>query len=347
MTGPLAGPPGPLTGRAGGPPPGAARPAAPRLLLILTENWTMRPAPDIGDLVDFAVAAEQAGIDGVMVSEHIVLGKSAGAGGLPANPRDYALPGNQDPATPWPSPLVLLSAIAAATQRIRLVAGALISPLRHPLGTAKDLATLDRLSRGRLVVLPTVSWHAEEYAALGVPFGQRGDILDEQLEIWARAWSGSPLEFRGRHYNFGEVWLEPQPLRPGGPPLWFGGSSVHPRLIRRLVRYGSGFNPLGQPDEASLAELAEALTAAGRSPAELEYVGGTRGVFSGAGDVADLGAAVATIPAQLARGFTTICVKPGQFIDDASRIGSFCRELVARVADLPAAAAGPAAAPPR
>src|SRR5579862_9556360 len=82
---------------------GAAGPGvaltAPRLLLILTENWTMRPAPDVADLVRFAVEAEQAGIDGVMVSEHIVLGPSAGEAGLPVNPRDYALPGNQDPAT--------------------------------------------------------------------------------------------------------------------------------------------------------------------------------------------------------------------------------------------------------
>lgn len=307
---------------------------APRLLLILTENHTMRPRPDVGDLVDFAVQAEQAGIDGVMVSEHVVLGPSANAAGLPANPRDYALPGNQDPATPWPSPIVLLSAIAAATERIRLVAGAIISPLRHPLALAKDLATLDRLSRGRLIVLPTVSWHADEYAALGVPFGSRGDLLDEQLEIWSRAWAGSPVAFEGRHYRFGEVWVEPQPLRPGGPALWFGGSSVHRRLIDRIVRYGSGFNPLGQPDDAGLARLERALISAGRSPAEIEYVGGTRGIFTRPDGVADLDQALAGIPAQVARGFTTICVKPSQFIDDTARMGDFCRQLVARVASL-------------
>ena len=216
-----------------------------RIVLILTENWTMRPAPDVADLVQFAVEAERAGLDAVMVSEHVVLGPSADAAGLPANPRDYALPGNQDPATWWPSPLVLLSAVAAATTRIRLVAGALISPLRHPLASAKDLATLDRLSGGRLVVQPTVSWHREEYDALGVPFGQRGEILDEQLEIWAKAWGGSPSEHDGKHYSFGPIWVEPPPARTGGPELWFGGSSLHPRLIARLVRYGSGFNPLG------------------------------------------------------------------------------------------------------
>jgi probable F420-dependent oxidoreductase len=307
---------------------------SPRLLLILTENATMRPAPDVGDLVDFAVIAEQAGLDGIMVSEHIVLGASANSAGLPANPRDYAMPGNQDPATPWPSPIVLLSAIAAATTSLRLVAGAIISPLRHPLALAKDLATLDRLSQGRLVVLPTVSWHADEYAALGVPFGQRGDLLDEQLEIWQRAWSGSPFSFRGEHYSFTEVWLEPQPFRPGGPSLWFGGSSVHRRVIDRLVRYGSGFNPLGQPSDAELATLSLALRAAGRDPADIEFVGGTRGRFPAPDAPADLDEALAIIPAQFARGFTTICVKPSQFIDDADQLAGFCRDLVRKVARL-------------
>jgi probable F420-dependent oxidoreductase len=306
----------------------------PRILLILTENWTMRPAPEVADLVRFAVEAERAGIDGVMVSEHIVLGPSANEAGLPANPRDYALPGNQDPASPWPSPLVLLSAVAAATTRLRLVAGALISPLRHPLASAKDLATLDRLSGGRLVVQPTVSWHRDEYAALGVPFERRGQILDEQLEIWAKAWSGSPVTHEGDHYSFEEIWLEPQPVRPGGPDLWFGGSSLHPRLIARLVRYGSGFNPLGAPTDEDLARLAAELTAAGRDPRELEYVGGTRGTFAEPDGVADLDRALATILAQLDRGFTTICVKPSQFVDETARIGAFCRELVAKVSAL-------------
>jgi probable F420-dependent oxidoreductase len=308
--------------------------AQPRLLLILTENWTMRPAPDVADLVAFAVAAEQAGLDGVMVSEHIVLGPSAAAAGLPANPRDYALPGNQDPASPWPSPLVLLSAVAAATRRIRLVAGAIISPLRHPLATAKDLATLDRLSGGRLVVMPTVSWHEQEYAALQVPFGRRGDILDEQLEIWSRAWAGSPFSFEGEHYRFGPVWLEPRPATPGGPPLWFGGSSVHHRMLRRLARYGSGFNPLGTPSDADLARLAAALREAGRDPAGMEYVGGIRASFRGADDLGDLDDAAASVPALLARGFSTICVKPSQFIDDPALIGAFCADLAERVARL-------------
>lgn len=146
-----------------------------------------------------AVQAEAAGIDGVMLSEHVLLGPSAGAAGVMANPRDYAATGNQPPSTAWPSSLVLLSEIAQATTRLRLVAGALIAPLRHPLLLAKELGTLDLLAQGRLVVLPTVSWHRDEYDALGVPFGERGRILDEQLQVLASAWGDYPTRHRGTH----------------------------------------------------------------------------------------------------------------------------------------------------
>ena len=236
--------------------PGSAV-TAPRLVLVLSENWTMTPDRDLRALVRIAQDAEDAGIDGVMLSEHIVLGPSAGAKGRPANPRDYAAPGNQDPATPWPDSIVLMSAIAAATSRVRLIGAAIIAPLRHPLLLAHQLATLDLLSEGRLVVQPTVSWHREEYAALGVPFEQRGELLDEHLAAWSELWRASPASFDGRHYSFHDVYLEPKPFRPDGPRLWFGGSSVGPWIVRRLVAYGHGFHPFGQP-------TASANAAAGR-----------------------------------------------------------------------------------
>ena len=93
--------------------------APPRLVLLLSENHTLVPARDLRALVDVAVEAERAGFDGVMVSEHVVLGRGADSEGLPENPRDYALPGNQDPSTPWPSSLLLLAAVASVTSRIR------------------------------------------------------------------------------------------------------------------------------------------------------------------------------------------------------------------------------------
>jgi probable F420-dependent oxidoreductase len=302
-----------------------------RLVHVLSENWTLTPPRDLRALVRMAQEAEEAGFDAVMLSEHVVLGRDADLNGLMANPRDYALPGNQDPAMPWPSSLVLLSAIASATTRLRLAAAAIIAPLRHPLLLAKDLATLDLLSEGRLVVLPTVSWHEAEYTALGVPFTRRGSLLAEHLAAWHAAWGASPSSFAGRFYRFDDVWLEPKPFRPDGIRLWFGSTTLHDQLLERLVRYGHGWNPLGAPSEDDLRRLHTAFTEAGRDLAELELVGGTRGRFRDAHSVADLDEALATIPAQVERGFTSICIKPSQFLDDASRHAAWCRDVVARV----------------
>lgn len=308
--------------------------AQPRLVLILSENHTLVPPSDLRSLIEMAVEAEAAGFDAVMVSEHVALGRGSDAEGIPENPRDYALPGNQDPATPWPDPFVVLSAVASATTRLRLVASSIIAPLRHPVLLAKQLATLDLLSEGRLVVQPTVSWHRPEYDALGVPFEQRGDLLDEHLEAWRVLWRNSPASFEGRHYRFSDVFLEPKPFRPEGPPLWFGGKSVHDRLLRRLVAHGSGFNPLGSPTVEDLQRFRRAMVEAGRDVAKLEMVGGTRGRFPDATSIADLGEALASIPAQLERGFTTICIKPSQFIDGLDAFPAFCREVVERVAQM-------------
>ena len=304
----------------------------PRLVMVLSENWVITGPRDMRALVRMAVEAEQEGIDAVQVSEHVVLGPSAGANGVMENPRDYAYPGNQEPDMSWPSSLVLLSGIAAATETLRLVAGAVIAPLRHPLLLAKDLGTLDLLAEGRLVVIPTVSWHEDEYAALGVPFRRRGDILDEQLQVLAEAWRPGPISHRGEHFAFGEVWVEPRAYRGDGPRLWFGGRHLHPRLLRRLVRYGHGFSPLGTPSDDDLRMLAEGLTAAGRSLDELELVGGIRGRFPDATAAADLDEALESLPGQIEAGFTTICFKPSMYIDDARELREFCRTLVRKVA---------------
>ena len=134
----------------------------PRLLMILTENEPLIDLSDLDAMVELARIADAEGFDAVMLSEHLALGPAAGTLGRPTNPREYAAPGNQDPAMAWPSQIVMASAIAAATTHVRIVLGAIIAPLRHPVAMAKELATLDRLSHGRLVVQPTVSWHRDE-----------------------------------------------------------------------------------------------------------------------------------------------------------------------------------------
>ena len=306
----------------------------PRIVLVLSENWTLVDPRQPRDLVEVARIAEDAGIDTVMLSEHVVLGPSAGANGIMGNPRDYALPGNQDPAMPWPDSIVLASAIAAATSTLRIALAAIIAPLRHPLQLAKQLATLDLLSDGRLAMQPTVSWHEDEYRALDVPFRQRGARLDEHLAAWRVLWRESPASFAGTHYGFEDVYLEPKPTRPTGPQTWIGGSSVHPAVRRRLVEYGDAFHPLGQPTDQELTDLHAALRAAGRDPATLEWIGGIRGRFPDERSPADLDEALEQVPTQLARGFGTICVKPSQFLDDRDALPAFCRRLVTRMEEV-------------
>lgn len=306
------------------------RPSTPRMLLILSENWTLTGGRDLGDLVRWAREAEDAGFDSVMISEHVVLGPDASDRGVMANPRAYAMPGNQDPATPWPSSLVLLSAIAATTERVRLVASAVLAPLRHPLLLARDWGTLDLVSEGRLVMQPGVSWSKDEYAALGVPFRERGRILDEQLEILDLVWRESPASHHGDHFSFDDISLEPKAWRPDGPRMWFGGQRAHGPVLRRLARHGHGFHPLGQPTDEDLASVSAALVAAGRRTDELEMVGGVRAVFPDDHSCADVGQAMDTIPAQWERGFTTFCIKPSMFIDDQSELPAFCRDVVRR-----------------
>jgi probable F420-dependent oxidoreductase len=308
--------------------------AGPKLVMILTENHTMLDPRDMRGLVDLAVVAETSGFDGVMVSEQVILGPDSAVNGLMSNPRMYAAIGNQDPMTPWPSAVATLAAVAAATERVRVVAGAIIPPLRHPLLLAKDLATIDLLAEGRLVVQPTVSWQRAEYDAFGVPFNRRGRILDEHLDAMSRLWQSSPASFEGEFFSFRDVYSEPKPHRRDGPRMWFGGERMHPALIRRIATHGHGFHPFGPPSDADLEQLAAGLTAAGRDISEIELVGGTRATFGGPDEVADVEASMADFAQQIDRGYTTFCMKPSQYTDDIGEVAAICDRMTRYVAGL-------------
>jgi len=304
---------------------------APGVVLVLLEQWTLVDGRDMGALVQMAVDAEAAGVETVMLSDHVLLTPKAGAEGRMANPRDYAAPGNQDPFTPWPDSVVLAAAIAARTSRIRIALSALIMPLRHPLHTATQLATLDLLCGGRLVLQPTVSWLDEEYAAMGVPFTRRGRILDEQLAVLKRVWAQSPASFAGEHYAFEDVYVEPKCTRPEGPWMWFGGQHVHGPILRRLVEHGHGFHPFGTPTPDDLAAIRAAMEEAGRDPDSIEMIGGIRPRFPSDDRPGDLDEAMAAIPGKLAEGYTSICFKPSQYTDDVAEVPDLCRRMVAAV----------------
>jgi alkanesulfonate monooxygenase SsuD/methylene tetrahydromethanopterin reductase-like flavin-dependent oxidoreductase (luciferase family) len=225
---------------------------------------------------------------------------------------------------------VVLSAMAAVTSRIRLVAAAVLAPLRHPLLLARELGTLDLISEGRLVVQPSVSWSRDEYVAMGVPFSERGRILDEQLAVMDLVFRQSPAGYHGRYFDFDDIYLEPKAHRPDGPRMWFGGQTAHGAVVKRLVRYGHGFHPLGAPTPDDMRVIGKAMTAAGRDVADLELIGGVRADFPDDHSCADIGKAMDTIPAQLEKGFTTICVKPSMFIDDASEVPAFSADVMRR-----------------
>ena len=292
-----------------------------RLVCILSENHTLVPPRDLRGLVEMAVEAERAGFDAVMVSEHVVLGAGPDGEGRPANPRDYALPGNQDPATPWPSSLLLLAAVAAVTDRIRL------DRRRGDPTAAPPPADREGARDARSALRGPPGRPADGELAPRRVRGARGAVRDRAVSAststsppGTRSGERRPASFRGRHYAFEDVWLEPKPFRPEGPRLWFGGRRLHDAMLRRLVRYGHGFNPLGRADRGrSRTPPATRWPPPGatwraragrRHPRRFPDTGGVARPRRGAciDPRADRSAAS-----------RTICVKPSQFTDDSRR----------------------------
>jgi probable F420-dependent oxidoreductase len=182
------------------------------------------------------------------------------------------------------------------------VTSVMILPYRNPVSTAKALATLDVLSRGRVTVGVGVGWLREEFEALAAPdFDRRGAVSDEYIRIFKTLWTQSPATFEGEFYRFSDLVCRPHPVQKPHPPIWIGGHS-RPAL-RRAARLGDGWHPVGAnpavpltPAElrASLDELARLTEAAGRDPSALTIsfkapvydlsataAGGARRSFSG------------------------------------------------------------------
>lgn len=306
------------------------------MYLIMSENWTITDPRDLRGLIDLARVVEDAGFTGVMMGEHVTMGPNSAYLGPPENPRDWIMAGNQTSDYPHPSGLHVLSAMAAVTTRLEILAGAVLSPLRHPLLLAKDLATMDVLSEGRFTFVPGVSWQREEYEALGVDFDSRGAILDEQLQVWRSLWEdGSPVTFHGKHYDFESMYIEPQGFRSGGPSLWIGGRSYAPWVKRRAIEFGKGMFTIKHPSVEEIADLHEGLRAAGRDPQEFQLGGFLFGApFKGSDDLIDVDSALETLPDLVDRGIGTFVLKPSQFIADRSELGDFCRDVLSRVEKL-------------
>jgi len=162
--------------------------------------------------------------------------------------------------------------VAGRTRRVQLGVSVLVVPMRNPVYLAKQVATLDRLSGGRVLLGVGVGWQREEFEALGVQtFDQRGEVTDEWLTLMRRLWSEDVVEQRGRFYQHGPIMVRPAPARAGGPPILVGGNG--PRALRRAATLGDGWHAI-RLSVAAVAEGAARLrslaTERGRDPASLE-----------------------------------------------------------------------------
>jgi len=304
----------------------------PELSVILSELDTLIRPEQERLVLDFARQAEDAGYAGVHIIDHVVMGPSSCYAGLPENPRALRWVGNQAPDQHMPSQIVMMSAIAAVTKTIRLNATATLAPLRHPLLNAKQWATLDLISGGRVTILPIGGWQAEEYRAFGIPFEERGRRLDEQLEIMRLVWKQTPASYHGEFYEFENVYVMPKPVQPNGPEIMIGGDRLTDKVISRIVRYGSGYTVLQPPTPERLAVLEAEMKKAGRSLAELPSGGILLPVFDDPHRVANLERSIETfLVPQLARGVDRVTLKPSQFIDDPRQMPAFLKDVKRRI----------------
>lgn len=187
--------------------------------------------------VAIAQQAERLGCHSVMFGDHITMPQAA------AQP----MPGNPSGRSAYPSrpnmldAAVVMGAVAASTTRIKIGSSVLIAPYRHPLIDARQLATLDVLSNGRLIVGVGAGWLREEFEALGRPFDVRGEMAEECIQVYRRAWCDDRVAYQGRFYRFDNLSMDPKPVQRPGPPIVFG--AVSKTGARRAARLCDGFYP--------------------------------------------------------------------------------------------------------
>jgi probable F420-dependent oxidoreductase len=185
-------------------------------------------------MIDLAPQAEEAGIDRVVISDHVVMGR---------NTQEYAwgkfpVP----PEAPWLEPLTVLTAMAAVTTTIRLSTGILIAPLRPAALLAKAVATLDVLSAGRVDLGVGTGWQREEYDAQGLEFERRGQLLTDTVAACRALWEDTPATFQSPSISFTDIFCEPKPVQ-SPLPVWFSGV-LHQRNLHRIVELGDGWIPI-------------------------------------------------------------------------------------------------------
>ncbi|MEU6585056.1 LLM class F420-dependent oxidoreductase [Nocardia sp. NPDC046763] len=189
-----------------------------------------------GFLREFAAAAEECGLESIWTVEHVVVAQDYEPL-YPYSP-DGRMPGG-DLGVPMTDPLETLAFVAAASSTLKLGTAMVVAPLHSPVVLAKRAATIDRQSGGRLLLGLGIGWQKEEYAAIGVPFEDRGGRLDDCIGAMRALWTESPAAYQGKHVSFEKQFCLPQPER--SIPIVLGGNSAP--AVRRAARVGDGWFP--------------------------------------------------------------------------------------------------------
>lgn len=219
---------------------------------------------DPAEAVALAQAGEAAGFESLWTVEHTVV--PAGYGSTyPYDPSGKMAAGRDD--IPLPDPLIWMAYVAAATKTINLATGILILPQHQPVLAAKQIATLDHMSGGRVLLGVGVGWLKEEFDALGVPFEERGPRTDESILAMRELWSAEKPTFDGRFFKFKDAYCRPQPVKKS-VPIIVGGHSEP--AARRAGRLGDGFFPARGAPADLIAVARKAAKDAGRDPDKLE-----------------------------------------------------------------------------
>jgi probable F420-dependent oxidoreductase len=252
-----------------------------------------------------AIRAEALGLSDVWVSEHIIVPRAK----FPRSPLFY-------------DPVLSLTWAAAVTERVRLGTSVLVLPMRHPLPLAKELATLQNLSDGRLILGAGVGWLEAEFRALGVPFHERGRRTDEGVAVMRAVWTQDPVTFHAKYIDaeIDEMTMRPQPVKP--IPIWFGARSE--AAYARTVRIGDGWHG----SQLSPEEAAPVIARLRRDRPEPEFTISLRYHWNGK----DAGVLRAAVAAYAAVGVQHLMVHPlDRDVDDWNTV----IEGVGRVAAQP------------
>ncbi|HEY4334068.1 MAG TPA: TIGR03619 family F420-dependent LLM class oxidoreductase [Ilumatobacteraceae bacterium] len=303
---------------------------------IHLQSWVATGPGDWNAMLDLARIADRAGVDRLVVSDHIAFGENLEAY---ADPSTGGTAGGKQPTSPdglWLEPMTVLSVVAGITSRIRLGTAVLLAALRRPAVLAKTAATLDVLSGGRLDLGVGIGWQREEYEVAGLDYGKRGDLLDRCLAVCSTLWNDPVSAYSDDALTFERIHAMPKPLQPGGVPIWVSGR-INPKTVARTVRFGAGWIPWGDDlinPGPGIAVLRAAMEQAGRDPALL-HVQGTLPVVNIDGEV-DVAATMDGVPALVELGVTDFRFRhrtvadPARAEDVLTRAVAAFREVTAR-----------------